>query len=253
VVTVILGLWSGGGIAQEESGKFVKLSRGYHSQALGSYKENMEWVKEMERGRDPQFDMEKVSSDSIETKVSVGYRRGNVALIADFGHFGEVRTNWRWGRGSTGWAGFDTYFASLTLRRYLFPSVFDHPKGLALYGQGGGGIYIARWQWNDDNSPWYITMGTGEPVRVGVLKAETGDLGWHLGGGIEWFFTPHFSLDIEGLYRWVYLENNWRYHAHMSPQDTYYGRGFLWFRSPDRELELDLSGLSASLGANLFF
>lgn len=225
----------------EKVDKFVEISGGYHGQRLSVYKNNFEWMEDVQG-----CDLKETLGDCIETKVNFGWRKGDLALILGIGCFGEVRTEWEWSTGGDGYAAFDSYFADLTLRRYLMGGEqknLSQPKGILVYGEGGLGLYATRWRFEDENIIW--TDGTDTFQNP---KAESSDLGWHLGGGFECYFTPEFSIDLEALYRWIYLENAWRFPDSWSPDDVYYESGFLYFRSPDRGIELDLSGISATLG-----
>lgn len=285
--------------------RFVEVRIGQHTHTLTTYKERLyrglrfEGYPWSERGEHVIGDnrIQEIGStftNSLETKVDFGYRNHNKAYILGIGRFGEVKTSWKWANGDEGYASFDTYFADFTMRHYLGKSMKSHPKGLKVYGEGGMGLYLSRWRFNDDNIAWigewrkvtvegwkwnpqenkweWKTWEAMRPVYFINPKLENSDLGWHAGCGFEYHFSKDFSINLGSLYRWIYIENGWRFpedhDIYLDPRDVVQDdivskedhsgmNRYVYFfdvsRRYDTGLELDLSGLSLTLGFNLRF
>lgn len=277
-----------------EGNKFIEVKIGYHKQFLTTYEDRLNsGLKNLskeenllgtgritERGNTP--------NDSIESLVNFGYQKGNKAYILGIGRFGETRTDWEWDDGHDGYCKFDTYFGDFTYRHYILGASNPHPKGLVAYVGGGIGLYVSRWSFDDDRIGWVGEWNKvqvkykdekGQEKTTEIMMANTfknprienSDIGWHLTSGFECHFNPDFSINIEGGYRWIYLENGWTFPSdwdiELNPRvvvqddivpevDKYYDHRYVYiFDTTDRDqgLELDLSGFSLNLGLNWHF
>jgi hypothetical protein len=253
LVFCVVGICSGEIIKGEPSlDRFVEVKFGQHTHTLATYKDRLYDALE---GRVAEIG--DTFENVLETKINFGYRKGNQAYILGVGRFGEIRTIWEWPDGSSGSCSFDSYFGDFTYRHY-FGIRNPHPKGLVAYGEGGVGLYLSRWRFNDDRVTWTVKETEGaEEESFRNPRLEGSDIGWHIGSGFTYYFSPDFSIDVEGLYRWIYIENGWVFPDDFS-QDVYRERRNVYLfqideNRRDNGLELDLSGLSLNLGFNMHF
>jgi hypothetical protein len=297
MVAFMVGPSIGGGFEEDVAvDKFIEAKFGQHSHALTLYKSRLHdalrnyqtehmILTTVYNAPSPQKirRIEDTSPHTFKAQLDFGYRKGRNCYILGIGRLGEIRTEWEWEDGERGYCVFDTYFADLTYRHYFSRQKIPR-RGLELYGEGGAGLYLTRWRFMDDSVRWVVEWRRVSvriddeevemmwPVFLINPRVENTDLGWHLGCGFTYHFSPGFSINIGGRYRWVWMDGGWTYPEHFDPkldpidvvqpdiipdEDRTYEHRYVFLfdvtRAHHRALELDLSGLSLNIGFNLQF
>lgn len=222
---------------------FIGLSGGIHEHSLSSYNKNLEDLNELAGNA---YKMDKLNGETYEGEVIFGYRLASNSFLISIGAFKEVKAESRWYTGQKGSTSISAYFVDFTYRYYLLGKKYQQKlpeAGLLLPYIGGGlGWYQADWSFNDPNI-LMVDMTTGE--RIYNPEGKGDDIGYHLIGGFDIFLSKNISLNLQGGYRWITIDE---VSAKVTTQGGSRNTWIVYFG--DDKLKLDLSGITLNVGVS---
>ena len=231
---------------KKEKNSFIGIALGQHNSSLSSYNNNIEQLN-----KDPVlsalgYEMNKLQGNALDGKISFGYRINNNALVLGVGFFDKVKTNSKWGDGSTGEASISTFFLDLTYKYYLkslFEGMVDYEVGtLVPYFGGGVGWYFVNWTFYD---PYLVWVAEGSEEENQNITGKGNDFGFHVVGGMDFFISKKCSLNLQIDYLHTVIK---QITAKMQKEEDVITEWVVYFG--DEKLKIDLSGVSILLGIN---